>query len=135
MLSEDDHNEVMALLGLHPHVDHAHDVISGADSSPSGKIVDVDKRIPRTHDGLPLWRLLTVHEEKEGKEEDEGKGYKSADLAATKSEKKAAETLGVPWAKYEETINGYLSHIEGEKAKNPPRNALHVSPRRAVRSA
>lgn len=113
-------------------LDHSHDVVSGADSTPAGRIV-IDRHVPEiSREGYPMWRLWSEHERVEGKAMNENEGYSRAHVLATEKEKALANALGVPWRRYEAVSNGYLSHIENEKARNPPRERLHVNPRRAI---
>lgn len=130
----DEFDHILAALGLHmPHFDTSHDVRTGANSSPSGSTVYEDRRVPATsREGYPIRELWGLHELVEARRMNEGEGYKGAHLVATEEEKKAANALGVPWRRYEEASDGYLSHIEREKATRPPRGPLHVSPRVAL---
>lgn len=121
------------------HIDASHDVLSGANSGRG--IVDIDRRIPqysphlRDASGRPvnIWNDLAEHEEDEEKEMKRGLPYKKAHPLATQAEKTRANALGIPWRPLEDEIAGLLSHIEHEKVHNPPKNALHVSPRAAIR--
>jgi hypothetical protein len=130
----DDFDHILASLGFHmPHFDVEHDVRTGANSSPGGGTVDIDRHVPaRTREGWPIRDLWALHELVEGREMDAGMRYPGAHVAATKAEKEAANALNVPWRRYEETSDGYLSHIEHEKAARPPQGPLHVSARTAL---
>ena len=120
-------------------IDHAHDVVSGADSSPT--VVYIDRRIPqysrrlKTKGGQPanLWKYLSVHETTEAKAMAGGMSYDKAHTnIATPAERKAVEADGVSWKEYTDEIDGYLDRIEREKPVNPPPKGEHVNPEAAI---
>ena len=118
-------------------IDNSHDVVSGADSDRSA--IYIDRRIPqhskrlKDKNGRPanLWKYLSVHETHEAKHMSRGVGYDQAHKIATAEERATVQRDGVSWPHYTQEINGYLSHIEHEKPKNPPPNDQHVAPRKA----
>jgi hypothetical protein len=123
-------------------VDNKHDVVTGANSSkkPTGPIF-IDRHIPewsprlRTKDGkrVRLWTYLTVHEDEEQRRMARGESYDQAHEGATTAEKKKAEADGVNWGQYTAELDGYLEHVEHEKASNPPEQPLHVKPEAALK--
>lgn len=109
-------------------LDTSHDVVSGADSTKSGKVF-VDRHIPKKFD-----KYLAVHERAESKAMSMGMSYRDAHVkVATPAERAAVRADGLSWKKYEEEINGYLSRIEHEKATRAPKAKLHVNPGRAIK--
>jgi hypothetical protein len=121
-------------------LDVTKDVVSGANSSkdPNGPVV-IDRRIPqfsptvKDRDGNPanLWNLLQLHERVETEEMAKGKTYDEAHKIATAAERELAERTGIDWSAYTKEMDGYLSHIEGEKVENPPTDT-HIDPQEAI---
>jgi hypothetical protein len=123
-------------------IDNSHDVVSGANSAkdPKGPVY-VDRRIPefsptlKDRNGQPanLWKYLATHERTEAEAEARGMPYLKAHTdVATPAERAAVEADGVSWKAYTDEIDGYLAHIEHEKAANPPTEPLHVDPGAAI---
>ena len=120
-------------------IDNSHDVVSGADSD--SRAIYIDRRIPqfsprlRSSAGRPLnlWKHLSTHESWEAHLMGKGFDYEAAHKEATAREKRGVEKDGCSWKEYEAEINGYLAHIEKEKATNPPPPDQHVRPHRALR--
>lgn len=123
-------------------IDNTHEVVSGANSArdPNGPVY-IDRRIPefspvlkdKTDAPVNLWKYLSLHERTEAEAMREGVDYKRAhEDIATPAERAAVEADGVDWAAYTYEIDGYLDHIEHEKADNPPPEALHVDPQAAI---
>ena len=120
-------------------IDHAHDVVSGADSDKS--TIYIDRRIPqfspRLKDkaGRPanLWKYLALHETKEAQAMAKGMEYVRAhNTVATPAEKQAVDADGVSWKLYSDEMDGYLDKIEREKVTRPPPKSLHIDPKKAV---
>jgi hypothetical protein len=121
-------------------IDATKDVVSGANSSkdPNGPVY-IDKRIPqesptlKDDQGNPvnLWNSLQLHERVEADQMAAGKSYDEAHKDATAAERELARRTGYDWEAYTKEIDGYLAHIEKEKAENPPTNT-HIDPEQAI---
>ena len=127
---------------VHYCIDASHDVVSGANSTPTK--VEVDRHIPefspklKDKHGKPanLRKYLAVHEEEEAKGQKQGMSYaKAHSKCGTPSERKAVEADGINWKAYTEEMAGYLSHIEHEKVRKPPPVGEHVDPKKAIARA
>lgn len=113
-------------------ISRKYDVPYLAGASDNGQSVYIDRRVPQRiklgkayiDPSVPLrihemteWALMTKHK----------LSYEAAHKRATAAERHWVESHGHSWALYEETMDGFLSHIEHEHPKKPPPD-LYLKP-------